>query len=160
MNPLAFAVTMHLNAAVAKAIGRIRAVALLIAGARPVLTVPAKVPYVLHGQFSIDGFHGITSKSVRLYRSRTCQLMHGSSDSWFRSMVGERNQADRGQEIGANQPVSCSHVLPVWPMIQLVNRGAVLHPTYAGCQQHRLGTRTSGESCAINPRVGRPPLIP
>jgi hypothetical protein len=134
VNPLALAVTMHLNTAVAKAIGRIRAVALLIAGARPVLTVPAKVPYVLHGRLSINGFHGITSKSVRLYRSHTCQLMHGSSDCWFRSMVGERNQADRCQGIDVNQPVSCSHILAVWPMIQLVNRG-VTTPRVRRCQQ-------------------------
>ena len=86
---------MHLNTAVAKAIGRIRAVPLLEAGSGPVLTVPAKVPYVLSRQFSIEGFHGITSKSITMYRSRTCQLMHELSDSWFRSIVGERNQADR-----------------------------------------------------------------
>jgi hypothetical protein len=57
--------------------------------------------------------------------------------------------------IDVDQPLSCSHVLAVWP-VQIVNRGGNT-PRVRLCQQH-LGTLTSG-ALRGQTRVGRP-LIP
>jgi hypothetical protein len=89
-----------------------------------VLTISAKVPYVLAGQLSVKSFrHGITSKSITLYRSRTVQITHGSSGSNFGDIAGEGNQAVRYKAFYVNQPLSRTHVLAIWPMIKLVKAG-------------------------------------
>jgi hypothetical protein len=127
---------MFLNTAVAKAVRRIRAVSLLIARSRPVLTVSAKVPYVLAGQLSVKSFcHGITSKSITMCRFRTVEITHGSSGSDFGYVAGEGNQAARYNGFYVNQPLSCSHVLAIWPMIKLVKPGGNT-PRGRRCQQH------------------------